>query len=406
MVLPKVNPLIRISGLLQALMIPLVGIAMAIVAWGIVSLRPTGNEPGSTTSPPVANPADDAADGDLPPSGSAAFLIFTGETDDLVVRDPIDEDDEGEVVTSFERHNGASPRGQASPDGTRVAVVHPALHAGARLTIVTVADGKEVMSPAVVDDNTTVAWERDGSGLVAVGSTGVDDSGRVSSSLLHINARTGETRTLATFEGVYRVAPVGYSSDGESLFVVVIDQSGSELWVLGEEQREVVTSLSSGRTRDWALNPDGTVLAYIEVRSGATVPTVGRAVFTATGAPLHVSDTTSPQQGVVWRPGSVHPGFGGPGGTLRLEDSISGGEMAAFLVPEAWSPDGTDLIARVVRATITSNEPLETWEVFRGAEPLSAPGGSTGPARAVLFDEQSEVSFLGWVTDTDAPTPE
>ena len=375
---------IRLSGTFQAIGLTGSAIAVAIVAWGFVSFRSAGNQSEDTPAPEF----------DWTSVRSAAFLVHNEGSDQLIIHTP-GSDRSPEVLASFERRGDSAPRGQASPMVDKVAVVHPALHAGARLTVVDIDTDEEVTSPAVFDSNTTIAWARDGSSLVAASSTRSDDSGRLNATLHSVNAATGETRALATFESVFRVAPVGFSLDGQRLFVVVLDQAGSSLWSLSGNEATEIAPLSAGRTRDWALSPDGTMLGYIEVRSGSSAPTVGRVVFTATGAPVQASDSMAAQEGVAWQPGNTLPGFGGPGGTLRLE--AAGLQDASYIVPESWSPDGTRLIARVVHPAPDGETSEVTWELFRSPGAVATTDADDTPARTKIFDQPGEVTFLGWV---------
>lgn len=384
MYVPKGDPPIRISSPAQTLFLAIGGLVVAVAAWGIVSLRSAGNQPDRTAATPF-----DPADVD-----SVAFLTAGAQTDDLVIHTPGTERPP-RVMARFERPGSAPARGKAAPQGDRIAVVHAdSSGTTADVTIVTIGSDTRITASPGLDPSTPIAWSPGGDDLVAAASTPPDDGGRQDVTLVRVNAHTGVHQPVTRFEGVFNAVPVGYSLDSSRLFVVVVDQSGSSLWAIEDGEQVLVSELSAGRTRDWLLSPDGSMLAFIEIRSGSGVPSVGRTVFTANGAPLPMGDSPTAHEGVAWRPGSHLPGFGGPGGSVRLDTSTL---AENYLIPEGWSPDGSALIARVVQPSEDAETSAITWEVLANPAVDAADEHRSVPSRAVLYEGPVAVSFLGWV---------
>ena len=135
-------------------------------------------------------------------------------------------------------------------------------------------------------------------------------------------------------------------------------------------------------TRDWRLSPDGTRLAFIESPVGDR-SYAGRVLVVATGT-VQNSQPAAEQIGASWRPGAVAPDFGGPGGSLQLQQPPAEG---SYVIPIEWSPDGETLIATVlVPADAPLDPPAESTELV------------TASSR-ILLAEAPGARFLGWVTN-------
>lgn len=373
--IPTAPQQLRVPRLPRAVL-PVVAFGSSLALWAILSFSTAGNESGHSQSRTAVDPSAVHA---------VAFLEHSQLESALVLYDTAGGAPARTVVT-FERINGGDVYGSVAPDAAHAAVVHPAPHGGAQLSIVDLSSGSTVTSPAIVDANTALAWSPASDSVVAVTSTPADATGRLSASLLQVDAATGGTVTLTTFPSALQVAPVGFVPGSGAVLTVVIDQSGSSLWSVQGDEQTPISPLSSGRTRDWVLSPDGAMLAFIEVRSGGDVPAIGRVVFTPNGAPAAQLDERAPFDGVAWQAGSTTASFGGPGGNIAIDASGD-----SYLVPAAWSPDGSTLVARVVEPTPGGETSAQSWQIV----PASDNQGS-GVVRTILFDHADNASFLGW----------
>lgn len=292
---------------------------------------------------------------------------------------------EPQSVYSFDiAISGLHARGAASPDARTIAVLNSGTQAAARMTLLTLTAEGAVASTVAgsYDHLSLVAWAPDSSHLAAV-RTAQTAEGTTSAEVIEVDARTGESRVVATVEGARDVAPVGYSIDGVRLFWVVVDNSGSNLWMEREGVVERLAELSPGRTSDWSLSPDGSRLAFVDILGAASRSFVGRTLTIATGS-VTTLPATGNQLGSAWRPGGVLPEFGGPGGSLQLSDPANNG---SYILPERWAPQG-DLVA----ATVLDPGSDKYAPVSQSLE-LSS------PEHREVITETNGASFLGWVRD-------
>jgi hypothetical protein len=201
--------------------------------------------------------------------------------------------------------------------------------------------------------------------------------------IIEADPRTGASQALVTFSDVLLATPVGYGPTGDNLFIVTIGESGSWLWERSADQQLLRRGqLATGRTTDWKLSPDGTRLAFIDVKGGERGST-GKTFVFATGA-VRTAAGAATQVGVTWKPGSALPEFGGPGGSIRIDTPEAEG---AYIVPLEWSPDGTVLVAKVVEPRINSNQPG-----FARLELMSA-------TSRLHASEKPGAIFLGWAAE-------
>jgi Tol biopolymer transport system component len=253
------------------------------------------------------------------------------------------------------------------------------------MTLVSLATRERREIEGRFDYLSPLSWSPDGKRVVAVRYTQPDASGRVTGTILEVNTVTGAVVETASFENVFQAAPAGYSADGERMFVVVVDQAGSALWVERAGTLQRLAVMSPGRTRDWKLSPDGARLAYVDILGAGERGYAGRTMLTATGA-ITRSPATRDELGVAWRPNSEVPVFGGPGGGVRLSLAQDG---PAYVVPVQWSPDGTTLAATVYTAAdgrvSTFDESLEL----------------VTPDQRVLLSERPGARFFGWAVNLE-----
>jgi len=315
---------------------------------------------------------------------SVAYFAPEAANDVLYVRQ-LQEPAPGRAVATFRSTFALHARGTASPLGDSVAVlaVSPSFSPYASLSILVLPEGTSREFEQPLDYLSPLAWSADGSRLAARHSSLPDESGRVSVDLLEFVPATGSSSVVARFENAFEVLPVGYSLDGGRLFIVVLDQSGSTLWVERDGRTQRVATLGPGRTRDWSLSPDGSRLAYIEAIGAGERAYAGRILIIATGAVTGTAATAN-QFGVAWLPGSQVPVFGGPGGSLHLSENPN---ESAYIVPQRWSPDGSTLVGAIYSATNN-----RTGGIAPSIEFVT-------PTSRTQLSEEPGASFVGWVRD-------
>jgi hypothetical protein len=292
-------------------------------------------------------------------------------------------------VTSFDvPFSNLHALGSAAPTGDRLAVLHTDGGTNyAELSLVPLISGEQIDISGEFDYLSRIAWSQDGQRLALTHTTPANDAGRSAADVIELNAVTGQAATLAHFEGVFSVAPVGYSLDGKRAFIVVVDQSGSTLWTVQNGKAEKTAPLSPGRTRDWSLSPDGSRLAYVDVLGAAARSYAGRTLLIATGE-ITDMNALGNQLGPAWAPGSQIPQFGGPGGSVQLNPAPPEG---TYVVPASWSPDGKTLVATIYSASSDPAEsPKESVELF-SYQPDSQ--------EHVQLAGDEHARFLGWVVD-------
>lgn len=368
MLVPGVRHGLHVPRSLVPLLLALSAVVIAVVAWAALSSRQSGTELAATPAAPLATVR------------SIAYTVPAGGADRLMVRKAVP-GATPELVAVFPHFPGLHARGAASPLGDQVAVLSVTTGTYASLSVVDVRARETASVPGSFDYLSAIAWAPDASRLAAV-QTSTDEGTRVAR-VLEVDLAVGEPKVVAEFRDPFTVAPVGYSIDGSRLFVVVVDETGSHLWERRAGQVNRLAELSPGRTRDWALSPGGSRLAFIDVLGAGSRTYVGRTLTIATG-----DITTQPagddQFGATWAPGSPVPVFGGPGGALALEDPEVEG---AYVVPLDWAPAGDVWVSTVVvpgpDRTVRAEQFLEL---------------QTATTRERIAEEPG-ANFLGWVQD-------
>ncbi|MCK9517539.1 MAG: hypothetical protein M0R74_00720 [Dehalococcoidia bacterium] len=384
MFIPGARPRFAVPNTLTPLVLALLGIVASLVIWAAVSTRTLSNE---TSAAPLAATAESNI-------SSVAYLVpavrtaASGEVhnaDILYVREPGNE--EARAISEFPFPFGATglrAHGDASPGGDRVAIVHGGPDP-AQLSIVALPTGIRVLAERSVDLLSPLAWSSDGERLAAVRT--VERDGVTEAQVIQFHAESGLTLDVATFETAHQVVPVGYSSGGNRLFIVVVDKSGSTLWVRHEGSQEKLHHFSPGPTRDWSLSPDGARLAFIDRLGVGTRTYAGKTLLIATGA-ITEAAPGGDQLGTAWRPGKAAADFGGPDGSLRL-DAPEPGE-AAYVLPLRWAPDGSMLVATIYSA---SRDLSGT-----GSELIQlVPDRSLSANGRELLSQEPGARFIGWV---------
>lgn len=345
---------------------------IALVTWAAFMASSTSNESASVPEPAV-DPAH---------VRSVAYSVPSSTHDEVWVRD-IDKPASGRLLASFPVTLGLHLRGSASSTADMIAMARADLFGGGgRLVLLDSTTGASHEAQVPINYLTTFAWSRSGDRLAVAGPLRAVAGGSDQTAVLQFNPRTATAEELASFEGAREVAPVGYSFDGQRLFIVVVDQSGSALWEWSKQGLARRWVFSLGPTRDWSLSPDGTRLAFIDRLGAGERAYAGKVLTVATGT---VRDTGAEanEYGSAWRPGAALPDFGGPGGTLALTDPAPG----LYLIPMRFAPDGSSLAATVLARQADG-------ETSREVEIVSAD-------RRMRLSSEEGVEFLGWVRTTD-----
>jgi len=358
-------------------------VSLTVIAWALWAPSPAGNGPGLLA--PAANVTE---------IRSVAYTIPGPQFDDVVVR-PASGITLPRVVATFPSSGltNVHARGVASPHGDLIAIQWvPAFSTAANLSIVDLRGSSPSVTQVpevVVDPLSTMAWASDGSRFAVTSTERIAGFEHVT--ILEVNADAHTAVPVAEYTDILDASPVGYSFDGRQLFVVVVDQKGSNLHAIGSGSAEVIAELSPGRTQDWALSPDGSRLAFVDILGGGSRTYIGRTLVLATGQ-INTAPAARNQFGATWAPGSPSPGFGGPGGEWQLTDR---GADGVVLVPNAWSPDGAYLVATLNSPVLGEGPPAPPVIELISRET------ATAPSARVRISEASGAAFLGWVSNFD-----
>ena len=286
----------------------------------------------------------------------------------------------GKPVASFPAPFGLHARGSTSPDGSLAVVLRAdALTGKGFLAVIDLKTTTVHNIGGSLDYLTALAWKPGEPVIVSTSSSAPSEAGLVTATLTELNVETGERQAVATFDDVFEAAAVGYAVEG--LYVASIDQTGSVLYLIEDEGPRAISQLSVGRTRGWILEPGGARLAYLDViGAGAARALIAQILLLSTGEITAVPGEDD-HVGIAWRIGAELPDVGGPGGSL----SLSGAGEDVLVVPIAWNPRGTRLLAEVSDET---DEGTST-----GLEVLTSVG------RIRLTEDN--VTPLGWVSDVE-----
>lgn len=373
-----VRPGFHVPRIPSPVVLALIACVAVVVAWALLTMRHTANRADYAPAPAFPLSSVKSVVYSVPRNGNDNIYLWGA----AARGEPL-------LLASYPYSFNLHARGSTSPGADLVAVLHVEAGSGtyARLELIGAGSGRKTPVEAELDYLSPFAWSPDGGRLAMVRSSAVGVGGMVAATIVEVDTASGQVSEVARFDGVLEADPVGYTLDGEKLLIVVIDQSGSALWSLHGGSARQVARLSPGRTLSWALSPDSSRLAFIDVL-GAGQPTyAGRTLIIATG---RVVDTPSfdDQLGVAWMPGSEIPIFGGPGGSLRLTpDALDDG----YVVPQRWSPDGSTLAATIFPARDgQAPERSESLELFL----------TNANLRIRLSDEPGS-SFFGWVRNVE-----
>lgn len=380
MIAPGVRPLPRIPWALSSIPLSIVVIMLTLIGWAALV-----HSPAATDATP-ARVAATAAD-----FHSIVYSDPTPTTDVMYLRS-MDADAQPRLVTTFPVAGGLHAHGVASPAGNSVAILTADMNstsaetASARLYVVSLPSGARSLMNGTFAYLSRLVWSPDGRYLFA---TAPQAAGSDHADIVVTDTYSGMTSRAARFPGAFEAAPIGFSADGTRLFVVTVDTSGSTLWQEQDGKVTRVAVLSAGRTRDWSLSPDGARLAFVDVLGSGTPGLVGRTLILATGA-VNTTSSTADQLSPTWAPGSDVPVFGGPGGQLKL---TSPAPASAYAAPQAYSPDGTGLVATIYPSTDDSGTTTKLQAESPGSIEI------VSPTQRILLTDAQGAAFFGWVRD-------
>ncbi|PZC47078.1 MAG: hypothetical protein DK306_001246 [Chloroflexi bacterium] len=309
-------------------------------------------------APPASSGSSDAR------AATRPQLIVSRFSEDESTLWLVDPEDPGQRQTLFsiEHAPGWDVEGVVAPGGGRIALlVVPAgaSDPGSDAHLLLSDGGTPRLLVAGLDLRGGLAWSTDSAQIFARRST-TDGDGVVRTSLLAIDAASGETDTLLQHHPVGQhhtvgaIYPIGRPLSGP-IYAVTVGLGGSHLLTIADDGVST-RMLTSTVTRDWTLSPDGAQLAFT-AQQGLELEVLVVSLQDAALAPAQVapapvateqSATTQPAAGSAapaWRPnGELSIGrFRGP-----LAVAASAGESAVpgFTLPAGWSPDGAYLALR------------------------------------------------------------
>ncbi len=234
---------------------------------------------------------------------------------------------------------GFAPRGAVSPNGRWLALIAvtggvPAQPLAALLAL-HLETGEARILAASVDPLQDALWTPDSGAVIVTrgGPDGID--------VLRVGLDGAET-ALERGRDALAVAPVGFDAAGR-LLAVVLDGRGSTLTRGGADARH----LSAHLTRDWALSPDGSALAFVEANLDGGLRYLPRVAAIAGGAVSAASAGgfgEGQALGAAWPPNGGAPRFGHE--PERVPGGVRAQAAGGFDVPLGYSRDGAALAVR------------------------------------------------------------
>ncbi len=336
--------------------------------------------------------------GDVP---QAIFAQFADQADTIYIA-AIDDIGAARELTTIRHAGGWGIIGAVSPDGRWLAynVLPPGARdprTQARAYLLPLAGGSARLVTDGVDLKVKPVWAS-GSDRVAFlrGGSAADGEG----AFTVLTARPGGGATEeGTIAQALAIHPVGFASEGDALYVSVLDRDGTRVEALSDNgRRSILARLSIGLARDFALSPSGRSLAYVDTAPEAgmsfrvRVADLGSGLATADAA-LSVAGPSEATLGPAWTPsGELTFATVRQGDAVRTVSAsltassarpVAPPSPAGFDVPLSWSPDGSGLAVRSVTGALGDVLALELTLVSRDGARRSFGNADT--------------KFLGWV---------
>jgi hypothetical protein len=264
------------------------------------------------------------------PSGDYAIVARpVGDAADELVAVPAANPASEIRIATVQRLPGYRPLARVSPDGSRLALVVPdggiPSQPVASLLVVDLIEGSVSRVAGEVELLQRPAWTPDGASVLV---TRRDAEGTVTVEQFDLEA--GTSSVVFSLGDVFGIYPLGFDASGR-LVSIVLGDGGSTLY-LGAEPGQVI---APGFTRDWALNPDGTEIAFIEavIDESRGLRYEPRVASLAGGAQAQVA-SDGQALGAAWQPAGA-PDFGDEPAAGALAQSAAG-----FDVPLEYASGG------------------------------------------------------------------
>lgn len=264
---------------------------------------------------------------------------------------------------------GTSLRGAVSPSGRHVALITPdAVVLGrpmASLLTLDLETGQIRRLAEGLDPLQNALWTPDSTALV-VTHQAWNATGDATTEVVRIDMDATAT-VLERHAGAAMVAPVGFDPLGR-LLAVRIDERGSTLTRDGAAVRWLSTHI----TRDWALSPDGTRLAFVEANTWQGLRHLPRVVWIEGGGGVSAASAPGQQAlGAAWAPSGESPRFGNEPQTPA--GGVSAQSGTGFDLPLAYSRDGSSLAVQHWSGSSFADPGTPQLQVVSGAgrQPLS-----------------------------------
>lgn len=298
---------------------------------GIIALLPIA---GAIVAGMFGGPARTQTAFASAPPGNYVVYSSAGETRDTIHVAAASDPATAVFVAEVNHLPGYIARGAVSPDGSRLALV--VADAGvlaqpvASLVVVDLETGAETRLASGLDYLQDPIWAPAGDGVIAV------RAGESAVSLVSVAVNGSGEQLIGSWQaaGLY---PVAFDPQGR-LVAVVIDGRGSTIVRDGEE----VGLLTPSITRDWALSPDGTRIAFVETDLTSGVNYLPR-VHAIDGGGVAAMAAQSNVQGLgaAWSPTTADVSFG-----IEPTSPAAGLALAAdagFDIPLQYAADGSAL---------------------------------------------------------------
>jgi hypothetical protein len=206
--------------------------------------------------------------------------------------------------------------------------------------------------------------------------------------IVRLEVSTGSETSLIKSDAA--LFPVGFTPNAALLYASV-SNTGSDLYrATGDgSPPALVAHLSDDLTRDWALSPDGTRLAFLSVPSSGQTAFSRVQVLDVAGGQLITERAAqgSDEFGPSWSPQGTLS-FGRLAGGSSMNGVVAGearlaGPSRGFDVPLAWSTSGSWIAVRSFDGTTVTapGRPSLTLVNVQGGRKVIATG---------------EVTFIGW----------